>query len=95
MKYHTDLDGAFSGWVCSHEHGLLFDSDGNAFHKDEIRAIFFNRQLIDALTGSEANPKVVSLIQHLESKIKAVRAPRISVDWGDGYSQDMKHPLYG
>lgn len=60
----------WGGWVVDGD--FLLDPGGNHYHRDEIRAIFFTRQLTQELRGSTL--KVRSLKQELERKIVATQA---------------------
>lgn len=91
MNYSTELQGEFQGWNCSPSLGLLFDPAGNAYHLDEIRAIFFNRQLIKTLCGVPHDPGITTLKRHLERKIELLTPPRVSVVWGDGTASELSH----
>lgn len=48
---------------------FLVDPEGNEYSINEIRAIFWNRQLIESLTGTTSN--IASLKKHLETRLKA------------------------
>lgn len=69
----------WSGWIVDGD--FLIDPAGNHYHRDEIRAIFFNRQLTRELRGSTL--KVRSLKQELERKISETQAPVIILQWPD------------
>ena len=85
----------FSGWVIAEGEPYLYDDAGNGYHIDEIRAIFFNRQLIQSLTGTPHNPQIASLKRHLEEKINAVELPSVTINWGDGDEKTYRHPKSG
>lgn len=93
MKYTKNLSGSFEGWSVEVDSPLLFDNEGNFYHIDEIRAIFYNRQLIKSLTGTKTDHKIQSLALHLEKKIAATDIPKVKVEWSDGRSVVLNHPL--
>lgn len=63
----------WDGWAVDGD--FLLDSYGNHYHKDEIRAIFFTRQLVNELTGTTL--AVRSMKAHLERKLQQVARPKI------------------
>ena len=75
------LRGEFNGWWVDDKEGVLFDEAGNHYDKDEIRAIFYYRQLAKGFEGSRAD--ISSLKEELEKKINDIPAPRVTIDWGD------------
>ena len=75
------LSGQFDNWVVDTENGILFDDGNNDFSINEIRAIFFYRQLANTKIGS--NYEIASLKEHLEKKIKSIKTPVVTIDWGD------------
>lgn len=94
MKYSDRLTGHFNRWLVDPDSGVLIDDAGNEYGITEIRSIFFNRQLITSLVGNSYDPKVVSLVRHLEKKIEATKLPVVTVSWGDGHQEKLSHP-YG
>lgn len=69
----------WDGWIVDGD--FLLDPAGNHYHRDEIRAIFFDRQLIRELRGSSL--KVYSLKQELERKLAVMQTPVIIIQWPD------------
>jgi len=61
----------WDGWMFDND--LIIDPDGNSYHIDEIRAIFWNRQLISTLTGTRPS-NIASLKTHLDRRIKATQS---------------------
>lgn len=89
-----ELSGLFEGWTCSPREGVLYDSGSNHYGLDEIRSIFYLRELVTELTGGNEARTVESLKLHLAAKIEATRTPRIAIIWGDGEIQTLMHPVY-
>lgn len=72
------LHPCWTGW--HHDRDFIVDPDGNGYHVDEIRAIFWNRQLINTLTSKRPS-NIRSLKQHLDARIKETKATlNISLD---------------
>ena len=94
-QYINKLINEFEGWSISIDEPILFDPEGNHYHLDEIRSIFFTRQFMNSTRGTLYDRTVITLKEHLESKILAVEAPTVTVDWGDGRQQVITHPKYG
>jgi len=84
MALTNQLTGLFENWLVDPNKGVLFDDSGNSYDLNEIRSIFYTRQLISTLTGHEKCNPVISLKQHLETKIRAAQVPEVTVKWGDG-----------
>ena len=61
----------WKGWQFDGD--LIIDPDGNSYHVNEVRAIFWNRQLIETLTGNRPS-SILSMKAHLEKRIKATQA---------------------
>ena len=90
MNYTKYLEGSFDGWVCDTVNNCLVDDAGNSYSIDEIRAIFYTRQLIANLTGSKG-AKLTSLKKHLEDKIRATQLPVVTIEWSDGRKSIVNH----
>lgn len=60
----------------------IVDPWGNKYHQNEVREIFFTRQLIRELTGSTL--QVRSLKEELKRKIEAIQPPKIIIEYPDG-----------
>jgi hypothetical protein len=69
----------WQGWYFDTD-GFLIDNAGNHYHIDEIRTIFWTRQLTRELTGSQSN--ILSLKQELKNKIKTINS-KITLSWND------------
>lgn len=69
----------WQGWYFDTD-GFLMDNTGNHYHIDEIRAIFWTRQLTRELMGSQSN--ILSLKQELKNKIKTINS-EITLSWND------------
>lgn len=91
MALTNQLTGLFENWLIDPDIGVLFDDSGNSYDLNEIRSIFFTRQLVSTLTGQEKCNPVVSLKQHLETKIRATQIPEVTVKWGDGTELILTH----
>lgn len=77
---HPDRPEQWQHWHFDRD--FLLDPDGNHYRQNEIKAIFWNRQLIDELTGRPSH--VLSMKQHLDKKIKATQSPRIEISLFSG-----------
>ncbi len=75
------LDGLFEGWTANGETGIIHDQYGNWYYKDEIKAIFYYRELAKGFEGSKT--QISSLKNILEKKIENVRLPEVVIDWGE------------
>lgn len=92
-KYSKELSGPFEGWLVDPtDGGVLYDSDGNHYYINEIRSIFFTRQLIESLTGHRPS-SVVSMKNALEKRIAASKMPKIVITFGDGEQIEVQHPF--
>jgi len=78
VKY---LCGKFEKWAIDEKKGLLYDDGNNSYDINEIRAIFFYKQLAKSQVGSKY--EIASLKEHLAEKIESIRSPIITIDWGD------------
>jgi hypothetical protein len=67
----------WDGWLVDGD--FLLDPAGNHYHRNEIRAIFFDRQLIRELRGSDL--KIYSLKQELERKLELMKPPIVIIQW--------------
>lgn len=85
------MDGKFKGWYTDNENGFLYDPEGYHYAIDEIRAIFYYRQIAKGFEGSTA--RIESLKNYLEEKIERVALPTVTVDWGD-IQERYIHPHY-
>lgn len=79
----------WSGWIVDGD--FLIDPAGNHYHRDEIRSIFFTRQLVYELRGSDL--KVRSLKQELERKLELMKPPVVVIQWPNREIR-LSHP-YG
>lgn len=86
---HKQLSGKFEGWYVDEENGLLFDDGNNHYYIGEIRAIFYYRGLVKGFEGYPC--QILSLKNELETKIKRIKRPTITIDWGDTKEQ-ITHP---
>ena len=75
------LDGQFDQWMIDTDAGVLYDDGNNSYGINEVRAIFFYRQLQSNLIGNTY--EIASLKSHLLEKIKSVKTPKVVIDWGD------------
>ena len=89
----SELKGKFQGWTIDEDKGIIFDDGNNQYSVNDIRATFYERQLQNLIIGNQFN--IMSLKQRLEEKIKTIPCPTITIDWGDGTTQIIKHPKYG
>jgi hypothetical protein len=85
------LEGLFEGWLIDEDEGKLWDSGGNDYDVNEIRAIHTFRQWQSGYFGRKGD--IQSLKNQLERKIELVRVPEISVNWGD-IEERYIHPHY-
>ena len=92
-KRSEKLEGAFEGWSLDSVQGILYDSENNHYHIDEIRALFMFRQWQSDYFSNTNSIK--SLKDYLDEKISAVVLPQITIDWGNGVIDNHKHPKYG
>ena len=67
----------WDGWIVDGDY--LIDPGRNRYHRNEIRAIFFDRQLIRELRGSDL--KIYSLKQELERKLELMKPPVVIIQW--------------
>ena len=96
MKDYTNqLINHWDGWTIKTDEPIILDPEGNHYHLHEIRAIFFTRQFMETMVGSHLSRTVVTMKEHLQSKIDAVETPVITIDWGDGMQEQIRHPNYG
>ncbi len=86
---HSDPDPVdhWQGWWIDEDY--LHDPGGNAYHIDEIRALFFTRQFINSVRGKSHN--ILNLKQQLEKRIAAMQPPRIIVEYQDGKRYEISH----
>ena len=87
------LKGKFEGWTIDEEKGIIFDDGNNKYTINDVRATFYERQLHALIIGNKFN--IYSLKNKLEKKLKNTPCPTITIDWGDGTNQIIKHPKYG
>lgn len=86
MDGNPFIPDCWAGW--RFEENYLVDPDGNSYELNEVRAIFWNRQLIKELTGTKDT--VRSMKQHLDKKTKAISAPTLSVSLQSG-GEEIRH----
>ena len=87
----NNLKGSFKGWYVLEDQGVIYDNEGNHYYKDEIRSIFFQRQLHKTLMGDQYEIK--SLKKQLEKKLKDIALPSITIEWGE-VQERYVHPHY-
>ena len=86
------LKGKFEQWTIDEEKGLIWDDGNNEYTLGDVRSLFYQRQLHNTLLGQQFN--IRSLKSILDKKIKAIKTPIITIDWGDGTVQEIKHPMF-
>ena len=86
MSDFNHVPECWEGW-CFRDNYLI-DPEGNKFDKKEISNIFWNRQLINELTGTKGT--IRSMKQHLDKQRKAVKSPTLSVSLNSG-GEEIRH----
>ena len=89
MNNQTRLTGKFERWTVDTAEGIIYDEANNHYYLDEIRAIFFWRQLNKTLIGDQYD--IVFLKRELQKRIDAVKYPSVTIDWGDDV-ETILHP---
>ena len=74
MRSQPDRPDHWQHWRFDRD--FLVDPDNNYYHIKEVTNIFWNRQLINELTGTRTH--IISLKQQLEKQLKAQR-PRVNI----------------
>ena len=85
------LKGKFEGWCTEEYDGYIYDVDNNRYELNEIRAIFFYRQLQRTMIGTKHD--IMSLKQILQEKIQKVELPSVTIDCGE-LQEKFVHPHY-
>lgn len=76
----------WKGW--SFRENYIIDPAGNKFEQNEVSSIFWNRQLINELTGTSGT--IRSMKQHLDKQRKSFKAPVLSVSLSSG-GEEIRH----
>ena len=84
-----ELQGKFAGWEVNDIDGVIYDPEGNYYYLDEIRAIFYYREIARDFEGSTT--EITSLKKELVKKIASVKRLPIIIDWGDRV-ETLEHP---
>ncbi|MBX2847156.1 MAG: hypothetical protein KTR16_02455 [Acidiferrobacterales bacterium] len=83
------MEGVWQGWEYSPDEAVLFDSGGNHYYMDEIRAIFMFRQWMSGEIGNSNEIKFMK--SELRKKIDSVKMPKVTIDWGE-VQETVVHP---
>ncbi len=84
-----EMNQHWDGWWFDRH--FLVDPAGNAYNQNDIRSVFFTRQLHKEIRGTPL--KVLSLKRELERRIRATALPEIIVRYGDGSEQTFKYKV--
>ena len=83
------LEGKFEGWTVDTVDGVIYDEANNHYYLDEIRAIFFYRQLQKNIIGTSGD--IISLKMILEKNLNEIQYPKVTIEWGSE-KQIIEHP---
>lgn len=81
MNNQIRLTGKFERWTVDTAEGVIYDEANNHYYLDEIRAIFFWRQLNKTLIGDQYD--VAFLKNELQKRIDSVKYPSVTIDGTD------------